>query len=74
MNDLEFTIYAHGLVSASVCTNLPLNEATERLNRELPTGIPSGWKASPEPTFASGDPQPGPCELSDGSTHYLFHC
>jgi hypothetical protein len=69
-----FTTYSVGLVSASVCTDLPIEEATERLNDEHPTGIDSRWQPSDEPTFSGGQPQPCPCNIDPSLTHYLFYC
>jgi len=73
----EFAIYDWGLVNASVCAerSLPLDEITERLNRELPTGVPSRWSPSDRKMFSGGEPQPGPCnQWPDTHVHYLFHC
>jgi hypothetical protein len=70
----EFTVISWGLVAASVCTSLPLPEATARLNLELPTGISSRWQPSEDPTFATGQPNPCPCEQRSGNQHYLFNC
>ena len=70
----DFIAYAVGLVSASVCTSLPIDEATERLNREYPTGLSHGWQPSTDEAFATGEPQPGPCEQSADRKHCLFHC
>lgn len=69
-----FEAYGVGLVCASVCTDLPLDEATQRLNAEHPTGIRSQWEPSTDETFANGVPQPCPCESVPGRTHYLFNC
>jgi hypothetical protein len=69
-----FDAYAVGLVSASVCTDLPLDEATAWLNEQYPTGLRHGWTPAEEATFADGRPQPGPCESAPARTHYLFHC
>ncbi len=63
-----------GLVSASVCSTGTVDEAGQWLNGVWPTGISSTWTPAPEPTFANGMPQPGPCEADAGRTHYLFHC
>jgi hypothetical protein len=68
-----FQIIDWGLVSASVCTTLPIEAATERLNLVLPTGV-GPWHVADDPRFADGQPQPGPCEKASDRMHYLFHC
>jgi hypothetical protein len=71
----DFTAYSVGLVSASVCTNLSLKEANQRLNEEHPTGIDSEWSLSKDKTFASGEPNPCQCEQHpETNKHYLFNC
>lgn len=69
-----FEAYAVGLVCASVCTDLPLDAATARLNHDYPTGISSPWEPSQDATFADGQPNPCPCDETPGRTHYLFNC
>lgn len=72
----EFTVYAHGLVAASVCTRLDDVTATGRLNVVLPTGIESDWHIDLEadPTFQGGEPNPCPCPDDDRNRHILFRC
>lgn len=71
----DFTAYAVGLCSASVCTSLPDEAATARLNGEHPTGIASCWQIADEKTFADGSPHPQPCHDNPGThRHLLFHC
>ena len=75
MDRSEFTAYAIGFVSASVCSSLPIEETTERLNAEHPTGISSRWQLSDEPTFSGGEPNPCACNRwPDTHKHYLFEC
>lgn len=70
-----FYAYAVGLVAASVCTSLSLEEATERLNSEHPTGISSHWQPSKDERFHTGQPNPCPCQQNpDTHKHYLFNC
>lgn len=70
-----FRAYGVGVVAASVCTDLSIEEATERLNSEYPTGISSAWEPDPAPTFADGTPNPSPCnDHPETRKHYLFHC
>lgn len=70
-----FQAYAVGLVHASVCTNLPVTDATHRLNQEHPTGV-GPWQFSAETHFRTGQPHPTPCEkyLESGRRHLLFEC
>lgn len=73
MND--FTAYSVGLMTASVCTSLPIGKATKRLNIEHPTGTDTEWKLSDDKTFAGDRPNPGPCERKpETHVHYLFNC
>ena len=69
-----FEVYVLGIVHASVCTDLTRRAATERLNREHPSGITSRWRPSKEPAFLGGEPNPSPCERDPSRTHYLFSC
>lgn len=69
----EFTAYAVGFVSASVCTSLPDEDATRRLNIEHMTGV-HPWVISDDETFADGTPHPCPCPDSEEHRHVLFHC
>lgn len=71
---MTFHAYSVGIVCASVCTTLSVDEATEQLNREHPTGLDHGWQVSDDPTFASGQPNPTPCERGGEAMHYLFNC
>ncbi len=68
-----FTIYACDLCHASVCTNLPDDEATFELNLARPTGISSRWQISPDP-FADGSPNPSPCPDLPECRHLLYVC
>jgi hypothetical protein len=70
----HFDIYTWGLLEASVCTDLSDEKATQRLNLELPTGISSQWRISPE-DFLDGTPNGSPCNQQwEGRRHVLFHC
>ncbi len=75
MSPKNFETYSVGICAASVCTSLPLEEATERLNSESPTGITSRWSPSEEPTFKGGQSNPCACETHpETHKHYLFRC
>lgn len=70
----EFEAYNVGIVNASVCTSLPLKEATKRLNEEHPTGISSQWSKSESKTFSGGEPNPCKCKDNPKNKHWLFSC
>lgn len=76
MSDIpDFTVYSVGLVNASVCSKLSIEETTERLNIEHPTGIASRWMLSKKKRFSDGRSMPCACErYPDTHKHYLFHC
>lgn len=65
-------IYGTGLCYASVCTNVPDDEATSKLNASHPTGV-SPWAISAE-SFAAGEPNPTPCPDRSDCRHILFDC
>lgn len=70
----DFDAYSVGLVYASVCTSLSLQEATDRLNTEHPTGIKTEWMLH-DASFASGKDNPCPCDRSPKThMHMLFSC
>ena len=70
----DFKVYANGLCYASVCTSLTPEAATERINRENPTGVSSQWALHNGP-FRTGEPNPTPCEtFPETHKHYLFVC
>lgn len=68
-----FEAYAVGMLYASVCTNLTDEEATRELNVAHWTGM-TPWEISADPTFASGEPNPNPCEDRADCRHILFNC
>jgi hypothetical protein len=71
----EFTVYGYGLVYASVCTTLPAAQVADRMDATCPTGISSRWQLSADERFASGQPNPCPCERNPAThTHYLLEC
>ena len=71
---MEFEVYSIGICNASVCTSLPINEATERLNAAYPTGIASQWKPSTDKYFRSGECIGHQCPDHKNNKHFLFHC
>jgi hypothetical protein len=70
----HFDVYSWGFIYASVCTDLSDQEATEQINLENPTGIPSRWQISDDKTFADGQPHPNPCKRDPSRRHVLFNC
>ncbi len=74
-SDYDFVVYSEGMVCTSVCTNMPLDMATERLNAERPTGISSKWHLSQDKAFSGGQENPCPCDRHPLThKHYLFNC
>lgn len=71
---MDFEVYSIGLCNASVCTSLPLDAATLRLNTTHPTGIRSQWAPTKLLTFKCGTPIGCACPDHPGNKHYLFHC
>lgn len=71
----EFMPYSVGLVAASVCTSLPIEQATQRLNESHPTGV-SPWHLSDDKTFADGNTANGSAcpDHPETHKHYLFNC
>lgn len=69
-----FVAYSVGMCSASVCTSLTDEEATQRLNASHPTGISSRWRLPDEP-LAYGERNGRPCpDRPQTHRHLLFHC
>lgn len=70
----DFSIIEIGLVFASVCTSLSVEETTDRLNAEHPTGIESRWSLH-YAGFKTGEDNPCPCDRSpETHKHMLFSC
>lgn len=71
----DFTAYAVGWLSASVCTSLPRDELLARMNAEHPAGTEYGWQVSSDPTFRQGAPNPCPChDHPETHQHWLLEC
>ena len=69
----HFEAYSVGLCYASVCTLLDIEEATDLLNVEYPTGV-GLWFFANEP-FKTGEANPCPCKQKpETHKHYLFMC
>jgi len=72
----KFTVYSIGLCFASVCArnDMSIEQITEKLNKEHPTGLDHGWELSKE-NFRDGTPNKCPCNVHpETRKHYLFHC
>ena len=71
--DDDFTVYAEGLLYASVCSSLGKEETVARMARR-PSGV-GGWMLSDDEEFPQGQPNPCPCDQRPGThQHYLFGC
>lgn len=69
-------IYLWGLVSLSCCapSDMLLDDVTQAVNLQHPTGLSHGWEFAADEDFVSGDLNPCQCEQDDTRLHYLFHC
>ena len=72
---MSVVIYSLGIVHASVCAPAAMEpaEVTEAVNAASPTGIRTAWELSEE-AFATGEPNPAPCDTDPARRHYLFTC
>lgn len=80
MTEYNFEAYAVGIVTASVCSTLSLEQTTTELNLEHPTEIDTPWEVATlddgalEP-FRCGTLNGGPCDKYPAThKHWLFHC
>ena len=71
----DVVIYATGLVMSSVCapSEMPVADVEDAVNRLSPTGISSRWSLADE-AFASGEPNPTPCNDDPARQHHLLNC
>lgn len=69
----HFLAYAAGICFASVCSDLPLEDVTDRLNADHPTGTRSRWHKADD-DFQGGTSNPCPCPAGAGRRHWLFVC
>lgn len=70
-------IYSEGLCYCSVCapTEMPIAEVEQAVNALRPTGIGSRWAKAEDEFFATGEPNGGEVECSNGHTrHWLLSC
>lgn len=66
--EVDFEILQVGLTAAVICTRLPIEEATGKLNAQSPTGISSPW------SFDGDADNQFPCPDGQGKTHYRLFC
>jgi hypothetical protein len=70
-------VYSIGLCNLSVCAlkDISIEEITEEINKEHPTGLNHGWTFSDHDTFGDGTAMPCPCDTDpETRKHYLFNC
>lgn len=70
----DIVVYSAGVCFASVCAPISASLITVEAacNHQHPTGV-GPWTVSDEP-FASGAPNPSPCESDASRLHYLMVC
>ena len=69
--------YAVWLSTAMCCfpRRMRRAEVERQINAAHPTGISSRWRFSADKTFASGQPNPGPCnDKPETHVHRLMEC
>ena len=66
--NIDFTIYAGGLLSALVCSSLSQDEVEKRMKQVI-TGTKAGWSFAKGENFTAGEPNPCPCNVSGGGTY-----
>ena len=71
---MEFEAYSIGLVCASVCTSLPVEDAVKRMNEENPAGNNLSWQLSEDKNFRDGVANGCDCLDCPGKKHYLLVC
>lgn len=71
----QLVVYAEGMLACSVCAAADLNadQVAELVNRLNPAGTTNGWGIADEP-FATGSPNPCPCDDNPGRRHWLLYC
>ena len=71
----DVQIYVQGIVMSSVCAPLemPIGEVEDAVNLLSPTGIDNQWERADEP-FATGEPNPTPCNNDAARQHHLLNC
>lgn len=68
-------VYSEGILVACVCTDDSLEEAIRFANTHNHPGTSLGWQPSKDTHFATGAPNPCPCDkYPDTHKHYLLEC
>ena len=68
----HLVVYREGLFNTSVCSDLAQEEVVARMARRI-SGTTNGWTLSTNDHFATGQPNPCPCDKNpETHTHYLF--
>lgn len=72
----DIDMYAEGIGHASVCVpaGQPNFVTVAHLNRVSPPGTAAGWRVSDDRTFATGQPNPCPCDHDPARKHLLLAC
>jgi hypothetical protein len=70
----DFKVYRMGLYTCSVCTSLTDDAATQKLNRERPSGCSSPWQLSSAEQLAGGKPNGGRCPHDKKRRHIAYEC
>lgn len=72
---MSVEVYSVGLCFASACASIDTTreEVEETVNWQHPTGLESRWRIH-DGCFASGDPNPNPCESDNTKQHWLLSC
>lgn len=67
-------IYAISFLSASVCApaDMPIADVITDVERQRPCGTEKGWTKSEDTHFATGGPNPCPCNATEGRQHWLL--
>lgn len=71
----DVVIYKGGVLSCSVCAPAAMTgpEVAAEVNRMEPTGISSDWEISKDAQFATGEPNPCPCNKEpEARRHWLL--
>ena len=71
----QIVVYSNGLIYCCACADNQLTAAdVERLVNELnESGTAHGWRIAQE-VFATGAPNPCPCNDTPGRRHWLLFC
>ena len=72
----DIQLYAVGIVSASVChpEETPVEDVLAYVNGLHHPGVGCGWQLSEDDHFATGQPNPCPCNQEAGRIHRLLVC